>query len=101
MQALFISKTNLQRYIQFIQSAVTFFKRQNNHEDKAILLAQDFIETNYTDKISIGMLAVKFAIGNRSFERCFKKGSSNTVVKYVQRVKLKQPNAVSKAAAKI
>ena len=34
------------------------------------------------------MLADKFAIGRRSFERRFKKATSNTVVEYAQRVKI-------------
>ena len=70
------------------QSAFMLFQGQKNHEDEAILLAQDFIETNYTDKISVDMLAHKFAIGRRSFERRFKKATNNTVVEYIQRVKI-------------
>ncbi len=70
------------------QSAFMLFKGQKNHDDELILLAQEFIETNYADKIAVDMLAGKFAIGRRSFERRFKKATGNTVVEYMQRVKI-------------
>ena len=70
------------------QSAFMLFKAQKNHDDQLILLAQEFIETNYADKIAVDMLAGKFAIGRRSFERRFKKATGNTVVEYMQRVKI-------------
>lgn len=70
------------------QSAFMLFQGQKNHDDAEILLAQEFIEANYTDKISVDMLADKFAIGRRSFERRFKKATGNTVVEYAQRVKI-------------
>jgi transcriptional regulator GlxA family with amidase domain len=70
------------------QSAFMLFQGQKGHEDEAILLAQDFIETNYADKITVDQLADKFAVGRRSFERRFKKATNNTVVEYIQRVKV-------------
>lgn len=70
------------------QSAFMLFQGQKNHEDAEILLAQAFIEANYNDRISVDELADKFAIGRRSFERRFKKATNNTVVEYIQRVKI-------------
>jgi transcriptional regulator GlxA family with amidase domain len=70
------------------QSAFMLFQGQKNHDDAEILLAQEFIEANYADKISVDMLADKFAVGRRSFERRFKKATNNTVVEYAQRVKI-------------
>ncbi len=70
------------------QNAFMLFQGQKNHDDAEILLAQAFIEANYIDKITVDELADKFAIGRRSFERRFKKATSNTVVEYVQRVKI-------------
>lgn len=70
------------------QSAFMLFQGQKSHDDAEILLAQAFIENNYSDKISVEELADKFAIGRRSFERRFKKATSNTVVEYLQRVKI-------------
>jgi transcriptional regulator GlxA family with amidase domain len=70
------------------QSAFMLFQGQKNHDDAEILLAQAFIEAHYADKISVDELADKFAIGRRSFERRFKKATNNTVVEYIQRVKV-------------
>ncbi len=70
------------------QSAFTMFQGQRSHEDPEIKKAQDFIEANYQDKITVDQLADKFSIGRRSFERRFKKATNNTVVEYMQRVKI-------------
>jgi transcriptional regulator GlxA family with amidase domain len=70
------------------QAAFMMFQGQKEHEDESILKAQEFIETNFQDKISVDELADKFAIGRRSFERRFRKATNNTVVEYMQRVKI-------------
>lgn len=70
------------------QSAFMLFQGQKGHEDAEILLAQEFIEGHYTDKITVDELADRYAIGRRSFERRFKKATNNTVVEYIQRVKI-------------
>lgn len=70
------------------QSAFMVFRGQKDHEDAEILQAQEFIEENYQDRITVDELAAKFAIGRRSFERRFKKATNNTVIEYAQRVKI-------------
>ena len=70
------------------QSQFVMFKGQKDHEDIAILKAQEFIENNYQEKITVDELADKFGIGRRTFERRFKKATSNTVIEYIQRVKI-------------
>lgn len=70
------------------QNAFVIFNGQREHEDEPIRKAQDFIEKNFHDKITVDQLADKFAIGRRSFERRFKKATSNTVIEYIQRVKV-------------
>jgi len=70
------------------QNAFMMFQGQKEHEDNEIKKAQEFIEANYSDKITVDNLADKFAIGRRSFERRFKKATNNTVVEYMQRVKI-------------
>jgi transcriptional regulator GlxA family with amidase domain len=70
------------------QSAFMLFNGQRGHEDDAITRAQDFIEQNYTEKITVDQLAGNSAVGRRSFERRFKKATNNTVVEYIQRVKM-------------
>ncbi len=70
------------------QSDFMMFQGQKEHEDREIKQAQTFIEQHFTDKISIDQLADKFAVGRRSFERRFKKATHNTVIEYIQRVKV-------------
>lgn len=70
------------------QSPFSMFTGQKKHEDEPIKQAQEFIENNLSEKISVEELAVKYSIGKRHFERRFKKATNNTPVEYIQRVKI-------------
>jgi transcriptional regulator GlxA family with amidase domain len=70
------------------QSPFAMFTGQKKHEDDPIKQAQEFIENNVTEKISVEDLSSKYAIGRRHFERRFKKATNNTPVEYIQRVKI-------------
>ena len=70
------------------QKSFMMFQGQKEHEDVEILKMQEFIEQSYQEKITVDKLAEKFAIGRRSLERRFKKATNNTVVEYIQRVKI-------------
>src|SRR6185312_15965321 len=50
--------------------------------------AQEFIENNFEEKMTVDQLASMLALGRRNLERRFKKATSNTVVEYIQRVKM-------------
>lgn len=70
------------------QSPFTIFHGQKDHEDVEVKKAQEFIEEHYTDKLTVDELAKMFYIGRRTFERRFKKATTNTIVEYIQRVKI-------------
>lgn len=70
------------------QAPFIIFTGQKEHEDEQIKEAQAFIENNFQEKILVAQLAAMFALGRRNFERRFKKATSNTVVEYMQRVKI-------------
>jgi len=70
------------------QSPFIMFNGQKTHEDEPIRKAQEYIENNVMERITIDELASKFAIGRRHFERRFKKATNNTPVEYMQRVKI-------------
>ena len=70
------------------QSAFAMFQGQKNHNDAAIKNAQVFIESNIHEKITIDELANEVSVGRRSFERRFKLATSNTVLEYINRVKI-------------
>lgn len=70
------------------QSPFMIFNAQKDHEDEAIKKAQEFIEQNVQDKITVDQLALMISVGRRNLERRFKKATSNTIVEYIQRVKV-------------
>jgi transcriptional regulator GlxA family with amidase domain len=70
------------------QTAFAMFKGQKNHDDAEVKKAQDYIENNFKDKISIDDLADYVAVGRRSFERRFRKATHNSVLEYIQRIKI-------------
>ena len=70
------------------QSLFIIFHGQKDHDDDVIKRAQDFIEKNYAEKITVDNLASMLALSRRHLERRFKKATSNTVVEYMQRVRI-------------
>src|SRR5690606_10104071 len=60
------------------QNAFIIFKGQKNHQDTAVIKAQQYIENNYHKKITVDELASMVAISRRSFERRFKQATENT-----------------------
>ena len=70
------------------QSAFAMFKGQKHHKDSEILKAQEFIEKNIHERMTIDELADMSAMGRRTFERRFKQATNNSVLEYIQRVKI-------------
>ncbi len=70
------------------QTTFAMFKGQKNHHDEEVKKVQEYIEKNYPDKISVDELASQVAVGRRSLERRFKLATNNTVLEYVQRIKI-------------
>ncbi|MDQ2863864.1 MAG: helix-turn-helix domain-containing protein [Bacteroidota bacterium] len=70
------------------QSPFIIFKGQKTHSDEPIKQAQEFIENNFDEKITVDQLSSMFALGRRNMERRFKKATANTVTEYIQRVKI-------------
>jgi len=70
------------------QSQFIIFSGLKDHEDEPIKKAQLFIEKNFQEKITVDELASMLALSRRNLERRFKKATSNTVVEYIQRVKI-------------
>ena len=70
------------------QSPFIIFEGQKDHKDEHIKKAQEFIEQNVQEKISVDQIASMLSIGRRNLERRFKKATSNSLVEYMQRVKV-------------
>lgn len=86
--AIMIAKSFMIDIDRYQQSPFVIFQGQKAHEDEPIKKAQEFIENNFQEKITIEQLAEMLAMGRRSLERRFKNATSNTVTEYIQRVKI-------------
>jgi transcriptional regulator GlxA family with amidase domain len=82
------------------QGLFTIFTGQKDHHDREILKAQLFIEENFAEKITIDDLASDVSVNRRSFERRFKEATSNTVIEYLQRVRIEAAKRSFEASRK-
>jgi transcriptional regulator GlxA family with amidase domain len=82
------------------QSVFSMFKGQKIHKDKAVLAAQEYIEQNVHEKISIDQLSRLAAIGRRTLERRFKQATYNSVLEYIQRVKIEAAKRLFESSRK-
>jgi transcriptional regulator GlxA family with amidase domain len=86
--AIFMSKAFQIDIERRSQSPFIKFNGQKGHEDEAVKKAQEFIEKNVGEKMTVDQLASMLALSRRNLERRFKKATCNTVVEYIQRVKI-------------
>jgi transcriptional regulator GlxA family with amidase domain len=70
------------------QNPFMIFVGQKRHGDQIVLAAQQWVETNPTETLSVDELCSKFGLARRSFERRFKKHTGNSIAEYVKRVKV-------------
>ena len=86
--AILISKSFMIDIDRISQSPFIIFQGQKAHDDIPVKKAQEFIEGNFQERITVDQLADMLALGRRSLERRFKHATSNTVTEYIQRVKM-------------
>ncbi|PSR53444.1 AraC family transcriptional regulator [Adhaeribacter arboris] len=86
--AVFMSKAFQIDIARRSQSPFVIFAGQKDHEDEVIRKAQEIIEKNVPEKLTVDQLADTLALSRRNLERRFKKATANTVVEYIQRVKI-------------
>jgi len=82
------------------QSAFAIFNGQKDHNDEEVKKAQQYIEEHYKEKITVDELADMVAVSRRTFERRFKQATNNTVLEYVQRVKVEAAKRSFEASRK-
>lgn len=70
------------------QNAFAIFGIQRQHSDPAIQQAQDYIEKNALNRISVEEIAEAVSMSKRSLYRKFKKATGNTPIEYIRRVKV-------------
>lgn len=70
------------------QSNFVIFRGQKSHGDEVVIMAQEYMENNFSGKTSIEELSKKLSVGRRSFDRRFIKATGNTPIEYWQRVRI-------------
>jgi len=103
--AIWCSKVAEIEFDRMSQSEFIIFNGQKDHSDLAIQKAQEYIESNYQEKLSVEQIAAKVHLNARSFLRRFKKATFNTPLEYIQRVKIeaakKQLESTSKSILEV
>jgi transcriptional regulator GlxA family with amidase domain len=70
------------------QNPFVIFMGQKQHGEETVLKAQEYVEKNPTAIFTVDELCNKMGVGRRTFERLFKKCTGNSIMEYVQRVKI-------------
>jgi transcriptional regulator GlxA family with amidase domain len=86
--ALFCSKIFQIDVGRTSQSPFILFQGQKNHNDQRVLEIQHYIEENYANKLSVDDLCEYSCLGKRTVERRFKHATGNTILEYIQRIRI-------------
>ena len=70
------------------QNVFMIFNGQKDHDDGLVLEIQEEIESTYVEKLSVSALAKKFHTNRRTLERRFKSATGNSIIEYLQRVRM-------------
>ncbi|MEJ1237141.1 helix-turn-helix domain-containing protein [Chryseolinea sp. T2] len=82
------------------QNPFTIFIGQKAHGDSVVLKAQELIESSPASNFMVDEVCNAVGIGRRTFERRFKKCTGNSVVEYVQRVKVEYAKKLLEGGSK-
>ena len=72
------------------QSPYISFVAQKDHDDQAILKAQDWLERHFKNNVSLEILAEQVGLGSRTFKRRFKQATNENPINYLQRIRIEQ-----------
>lgn len=70
------------------QKPFVIFNGQKSHVDETVKNAQEYIESNYRETLTVNDLARRFSFSRRNFLRRFKGATGNTPIEYLQRVRI-------------
>ncbi len=88
------SKAMVQDFGRVTQAPYAAFPSPKSHTRQDILAAQRWIEENYTQGITIAMLAGRCAMSQRTFERRFKQSTGDSPIAYLQKVRINAAKAL-------
>ena len=72
------------------QSQLPFsvFVGHKSHADEIVRAVQQHIETCYAQRLTVAALAERVALGRRTLERRFRQATGNSIVEYLQRIRV-------------
>lgn len=70
------------------QNPYVIFVGQKLHGDELVLKVQELIENNPGENYTVNTICHQFGVGRRTFERRFRKCTGNSILEYIQRVKV-------------
>ena len=82
------------------QSLYMIFNGQKNHGDEMVLKVQGIIEEQFKNAVSVSKLADDLATNRRTLERRFKAATGNSVIQYLQRVRVERAKKVLEQSTK-
>jgi transcriptional regulator GlxA family with amidase domain len=71
-----------------VQTPYLIYSTPRNHGDKEIVKIQDWIESHFTDQLSVDSIFQESAMGRRTLIRRFKKATGDTPLEYLQRIRI-------------
>lgn len=86
--AILVAKYFVVNLDKMTQTPFIVFNGLKGHNDKEVLRAQEFMENNYAEKITVDDLSDKLFLTRRTFERRFKKATHCSVLEYLQKVRI-------------
>lgn len=76
------------------QSVFMIFNGQKEHGDDLVLKVQEQIEQQFTEPLTVANLADDHAVNRRTLERRFKNATGNSMIEYLQRVRVERAKNV-------
>ncbi len=72
------------------QAPYRVFRFQKNHSDEKIRAFQEWIEGHYSREINVGLVATRYGMTRRTFERRFKNATGDSPLHYIQRIRVEK-----------
>jgi transcriptional regulator GlxA family with amidase domain len=82
------------------QTPFIIFNGLKNHGDADVLETQNYVEQNFTSRITVEQLAERLHLTRRTLERRFKKSTHCTVLEYLQKVRIEATKKALEAGRK-
>ena len=84
------SKIFLRDLDRHSQAPYSVFSGVRDHGDEKILVIQNILEKQYADNFDFNRLSAEHGMGRRTLERHFKKATGETLLAYLQRIRVEQ-----------